>query len=268
MAVVNREIVWTLSLLIVLIVSAAAGAFLRVRLPAPHRSNESLDFLRIVTALLATFVALVLSLLLASELASYNTASHDRNHYAAKLTQLDGCMRDFGHELAEQRQQLHGYTAAVIASTWPDEPHPTGVNYPDTSQFPLVGEVPVLTGVMNEIGIALAALQPQDSLHKALATRCKDIFAAVSAARWTVIEDTQGALSEPFVGVLVFWLTMMFLSFGLQAPRNSLSFCIIAIAIASVISVVFVILDLDLPYGGIFGISSHSMRLTLADMLR
>jgi hypothetical protein len=227
-----------------------------------------LDFLRIVTALLVTFVALVLSLLLASELASYNTASHDRNHYAANLTQLDGCMRDFGPELVEQRQQLHGYTAAVIASTWPDEPHPAGVKYPDTSQFPLVGEAPVLTGVMNDIGIALAALQPRDPLHQALATRCKDIFAVVSAARWTVIEDTQGSLSEPFAGVLMFWLTMMFLSFGLQAPRNSLSFCIIAIAIASVISVVFVILDLDLPYGGIFGISSHSMRLALADMLR
>jgi hypothetical protein len=256
MAVVDREIVWTLLLLIILIASAAAGAFLRVRLPAPHRSSESLDFLRIVTALLVTFVALVLSLLLASELASYNTASHDRNHYAANLTQLDGCMRDFGPELVEQRQQLHGYTAAVIASTWPDEPHPAGVKYPDTSQFPLVGEAPVLTGVMNDIGIALAALQPRDPLHQAL------------AARWTVIEDTQGSLSEPFAGVLMFWLTMMFLSFGLQAPRNSLSFCIIAIAIASVISVVFVILDLDLPYGGIFGISSHSMRLALADMLR
>ncbi|WP_435655499.1 hypothetical protein [Brucella pituitosa] len=227
-----------------------------------------MDFLRIVTALLVTFVALVLSLLLASELTSYNTSSHDRNHYAANLTQLDGCMRDFGPELSEQRQQLHGYTAAVIASTWPEEPRPTEVNYPDTSQFPLVGEAPVLTGVMNGIGIALAALQPQDPLHQALATRCKDIFANVTAARWTVIEDTQGSLSEPFAGVLMFWLTMMFLSFGLQAPRNSLSFCIVAIAIASVISVVFVILDLDLPYGGIFGISSHSMRLALADMLR
>ena len=264
----NREIVWTLLLLIILIASAAAGAFLRVRLPAPHRSNESLDFLRIVTALLVTFVALVLSLLLASELASYNTASHDRNHYAANLTQLDGCMRDFGPELVEQQKQLHGYTAAVIASTWPDEPHPAGVKYPDTSQFPLVGEAPVLTGVMNGIGIALAALQPRDPLHQALATRCKDIFASVSAARWTVIEDTQGSLSEPFFGVLVFWLMLMFLSFGLQAPRNSLSFCIVAIAIVSVISVVFVILDLDRPYGGMFEISSHSMRLALADMLR
>lgn len=264
----DREIVWTLLLLMILIASAAAGAFLRVRLPAPHRSSESLDFLRIVTALLVTFVALVLSLLLASELASYNTASHDRNHYAANLTQLDGCMRDFGPELSEQRQQLHGYTAAVIASTWPDEPRPTEVNYPDTSQFPLVGEAPVLTGVMNGIGIALAASQPRDPLHQALATRCKDIFAVVSAARWTVIEDTQGSLSEPFFGVLVFWLMLMFLSFGLQAPRNSLSFCIVAIAIVSVISVVFVILDLDRPYGGIFEISSHSMRLALADMLR
>ncbi len=237
-------------------------------LPAPHRSSESVDFLLNVMALLVTFVALVMSLLLASELNSYNTAYHDRNHYAAALTQLDGCMKDYGTRLDEQRQQLHGYTAAVIASTWPFEPSPEGVNYPDTSNFPLVGEAPTLTGIMNGIGVALAALQPQDSLHQSLAARCKDIFSNVTATRWTVIEDAQGSLSEPFAGVLMFWLTVMFLSFGLQAPRNSLSTFVIAIAIVSVASVMFAILDLDLPYGGIFGIPSTSMRLALADMLR
>jgi hypothetical protein len=42
----------------------------------------------------------------------------------------------------------------------------------------------------------------------------------------------------------------------------------IGIGIVSVTSVMFVILDLDLPYGGLFGIPSTSMRLALTDMLR
>lgn len=255
-------------MLAVLVASAMVGAFLRVRLPAPHRSSESVDFLRNVTALLVTFAALVMSLLLASETSSYNSAYRDRNNYAAALTQLDGCMQDYGSELAAQRQQLHGYTAAVIASTWPQEPRPEGVAYPDTSNFPLVGEASALTGIMRGIGLSLAALQPQDSLHQSVAIRCKEIFSNVTASRWAVIEDARGTVSEPFAGVLTFWLTLMFLSFGLQAPRNSLSIFVMAIAVVSVASVMFVILDLDLPYGGIFGIPSTSMRLALADMLR
>jgi hypothetical protein len=163
---------------------------------------------------------------------------------------------------------LHGYTAAVIASTWPHEPKPTGVTYPDTSTMPLLGEVPTLAGVMNGIGLAIAGLKPADPLHGTLAARCAAEFGTVMAARWTVIEDVHGSLSAPFAAVLIFWLMLVFLSFGLQAPRNLLAGLVIAIAIISVTSVMFVILDLDLPYGGLFGIPSTAMRLALADMLR
>lgn len=57
----RREIAWTLILFAVLVASAAAGAFLRKRLSEPHRGIETIEFLRIVTALLVTFIALVMS---------------------------------------------------------------------------------------------------------------------------------------------------------------------------------------------------------------
>ena len=87
-------------------------------------------------------------------------------------------------------------------------------------------------------------------------------------ARWAVIEDAHGSLTAPFAAVMTFWLMIVFLSFGLQAPGNRLATLIIAIAIVSVSSVGFVILDLDLPYGGLFGIPSTSMRQAFADMMR
>jgi hypothetical protein len=263
-----RELTWAFLLFALLIASAGIGSYLRIRLPAPHRSGETMDFLRIVTALLVTFTALVLSLLLASVRSAYDTAYRDRAHYAASLAELDQCMRDYGPELAATRTKLHGYTAAVIVSTWPGEPLPTGVAVPDTEDIPRLGEAPTLATLMNDIGLQIAALDPSDAVHKALAARCTGDFANVMTARWTVIEDVHGSLSPPFAGVLMFWLMLVFLSFGLQAPRNLLAGVVIAIAIVSVTSVMFVILDLDLPYGGLFGIPSHSMRLALADMLR
>lgn len=263
-----RELVWAFLLFAVLIASAAGGSYLRTRLPAPHRSGETIEFLRIVTALLVTFAALVLSLLLASVRSAYDTAYRDRAHYAANLAELDQCMRDYGPALAGARQKLHGYTAAVIVSTWPGEPPPSGIALPDTKGIPRLGEAPTLAMLMNGIGLDIAALDPPDADHKALAARCTADFANTMNARWTVIEDVHGSLSPPFAGVLMFWLMLVFLSFGLQAPRNLLAALVIAIAIVSVSSVMFVILDLDLPYGGLFGVSSHTMRLALADMLR
>jgi len=263
----QREAVWTLALFILLVASATAGSVLRARLPAPHRGSETIDFLRVVTALLVTFAALVMSLLLASELNAYTTASHDRNHYAASLTEMDRCLRNYGSALDNERQLLRSYTAAVIASTWPDEPHPPGVTYPDISKLSLTGEAPSLGAIINDVGLGVARQQPNDPFHQALATRCNQVFNNLLAGRWTVIEDAHGSLSAPFLGVLIFWLMLVFLSFGLQAPKNLLAASIVAVAIISIASVMFVILDLDLPYGGLFGISSASMRHALADMV-
>ncbi|TXI01358.1 MAG: hypothetical protein E6Q76_17265 [Rhizobium sp.] len=262
-----REAIWSLILLVLLMVSATAGSILRAKLPAPHRGSETIDFLRVVTALLVTFAALVMSLLLASELTAFTTASHDRNHYAAGLTEMDACLRNYGPVLNNERGLLRDYTAAVIASTWPEEPNPPGMTYPDISKLPLTGEAPALGKLLNDIGLGIAHEQPADPVHQTLLARCGQLFSNLIAGRWSVIEDAHGSLSAPFLGVLIFWLMLVFLSFGLQAPRNPLSVAIVAVAIISVASVMFVILDLDLPYGGFFGISSTSMRHALADML-
>jgi hypothetical protein len=263
-----REALWTLTLFILLVAGAVGGFVVRSRIPEPHRNQPTIEFLRIVTALLVTFAALVMSLILASVRNSYDSAFHDRGHYAATLTQLDTCMRNYGPELAGARAKLHGYVAAVIASTWPDEPPPHGVEYPATDGMPRLGEVPTLAAIMDDVGLAISELAPGDTLHRSLATRCAADYREVASARWSVIEDVHGSLSTPFAAVLLFWLTLVFLSFGLQSPRNVLAAVAIGIAIISVTSVMFVILDLDLPYGGLFGIPSTSMRLALADMLK
>ncbi|MBN8953383.1 MULTISPECIES: DUF4239 domain-containing protein [unclassified Rhizobium] len=263
----QREMVWTLALFVLLVFSAAAGSVLRAKLPAPHRSGETMDFLRVVTALLVTFAALVMSLILASELNAFTTASHDRNRYAAGLAEMDRCLRNYGAALDDERQLLRSYTTAVIASTWPGEPLPPGVTHPDVSKLPLTGEAASLGSILNAMGLGIAHEQPSDPAHQLLVARCNQLFGNLLTARWTVIEDAHGSLSAPFLGVLIFWLMLVFLSFGLQAPRNALTGSIVVVAIVSVASVLFVILDLDLPYGGLFSISSESMRHALADML-
>ena len=83
-----------------------------------------------------------------------------------------------------------------------------------------------------------------------------------------MIEDAQGSISTPFYRILVFWLMIVFASFGLCAPRNSMVIIALALCALSLTSAMFVILDLDLPYGGLFGISSQSMRDALHAMIR
>jgi hypothetical protein len=247
--------------------SAGIGLLVRPRLPEHHRSRETIELMQLTIGLLVTFAALVLGLLTASVKQSYDAAAHDRQQYAIELTLLDACLRDYGPGTENTREELRGYTAAVIASTWPDEPPPTGVRYPDTSGMPRVGASPVLGALMDRIGVEVDELAPNDAVHTRMAAQCADRYKDVLHGRMSVIEDARVGLFEPFYRVLVFWLMIIYTLFGLVAPRNTLSLATIAISALSLGSVIFVIVDLSGPYDGFLRIPSTTMRTALSAML-
>ncbi|MDL2408667.1 hypothetical protein PY650_24090 [Rhizobium calliandrae] len=248
--------------------SAALGFFLRQRLSDQHLSDHNIEALRLVTGLLVTFTALVLSLLLASVKASFDTTDRDRRMYAASLAAFDQCLQGYGAETAAMRAVLREYTAGVIASTWPDEEKPTGVVLPDLAGVARVGEDRTLKALITGVGLSLAALDPKDAFHQNQLAACRLSFDDVMHRREAVIEDAQGTMSGLFSRVLMFWLMLVFISFGLQARHNRFTVVAIGIGALAISTVIFVIADLDKPYGGVFGIPSTSMRNALEDMLR
>lgn len=262
-----REIASGLAVFVLLCSSAGLGILVRPRLPEHHRTRETLELMQITIALLVTFAAVVLGLLTTSVKQAYDSAANDRQRYALQLVLLDECLRDYGPDTGKARADISSYTAAVIASTWPDEPPPRGAQYPDVSGMPRVGETPILAALMDRIGLEVSELTPSDAMHTRLAALCLDRYKDVSHARLGVIEAASRGLFEPFYQVVVIWLMIIFALFGLVAPRNILSIITIALTAISLSSVLFVMLDLSGPYGGFFSIPSTSMRAALSSML-
>ena len=248
--------------------SAAIGFFIHSRLPETHRSPQSIALVQLMITLLVTFTAIVLGLLTTSVKAGFDAAYNDRGDDAAQLAQLDRCLRDYGPETTTIREQLRGYVAAVIASTWPDEPRPVGVAFPDPSKMPATGESSVLSDVLSDVGRGVHELQPTDALHKNLMAGCVEQYNDLMKARWKVIEGSRASISPPFYWVLVIWLSILFGSFGLTARPNGVVTTMTVLCALSITIAVFVILDMDEPYGGLFGVPSTSMRNALADMMR
>lgn len=262
------EIVYGFGFLILFCMSALCGAMLRTRLPREHLSQENMDAVRLVTGLLVTFAALVLSLQLSTTRSAFDSANRNRSLYAAQLARLDQCVRNLGPLFDETRLKLRQYTAAVIGSTWPSEPAPVFSGMPDVRHMAMRGEDPTLSGLLNEIGLALNAADPSSAVLANTAHRCREDYGKMLENRWAVIEDAQVPSGSLFVGIISFWLVLVFLSFGLQIPQRRLSAIVLAIGVVSIASVMFVIVDLNMPYGGIFGIRSTAMRAALADMSR
>ena len=248
--------------------SATLGFFIHSRLPERHRSPESIALVQVMITLLLTFTAIVLGLLTTSVKAGFDAAYAARGADAAQLAQLDRCLRDYGPETEPIREQLRGYVAAVIASTWPDEPRPIGVDFPDPAKMPKLGESPLLSNVLSEVGRGVRGLQPADAFHRTEKAACVEQYGDVLNARWKVIEGARSSFSSPFYWVLVIWLSILFGSFGLTARPNAMVMTMTVLCALSVAIAVFVILDMDEPYGGLFGVPSTAMRNALADMMR
>jgi hypothetical protein len=259
---------WAALITFVLICLSALGArFIRPRLPETHRTRETIETMSLMIGMLVTFAALVLGLLTASVKSGYDSAERGRHAYALQLTQLDRCLRDFGPAADAARADIRSYTAAVIASTWPHETPPAGVDFPDVTRMPLVGANPTLAGLMDRAGQEIRRLDPPDAFHAHIAEDCRAFYLDVLAARLVVIEDSFATLSLPFYSILVFWLMVIFAAFGLAAPPNTLSLIAILLCAVSLSSAIFVISDLSHPYGGMFSISSVDMRRALELMM-
>lgn len=183
------------------------------------------------------------------------------------MIQLDQKLRDYGHDGDETRAVLRSYTAAAIASTWPAEPRPPGNYYPvePASNQP---ESRPLGEMLDSAEREVRQLAPQDGYHRRLVDDILASFARLNRQRWKVIEEASGAISRPFFAMLTFWLAVIFLSFGLIAPRNALALVTIILGALSIASAVYVIVDLETPLTGSLIVSSYPMRDALAHLSR
>jgi Protein of unknown function (DUF4239) len=258
-------------LLLILLGGSALGVFVRRFLSERHRSPETNDLIRLVVTMLVTFAALVLGLLTSSVKASFDTVDTDLRGVAIQLIQLDRSLSIYGSETMPARILLRSYTAAKIAATLTSEPSPTGNYYPRTpagSATDVDIEDTSLGQMLSEVEADLRDLQPRDPMHRQLSLTILTQFEQLMRMRWKVIEEAHNSISTPFYIVLAFWLVIVFASFGLNAPRNLLSYITIMLGALSIASVIFVILDLETPFSGLFMVSSQPMRDALAQLSR
>jgi hypothetical protein len=81
---------------------------------------------------------------------------------------------------------------------------------------------------------------------------------------WLLFEQSGSSIPVPFLVVVVFWLSMLFVSFGLFAPRNATAFFTLFISALPVAGALFLIMELDHPFSGLIQISSAPLRNALS----
>ncbi len=234
---------------------ALLGMFLRPRLPQHHLSNDSKEVVRQGMALVSTMAALVLGLLIASAKSSYDAQAAALVESSAKVVFLDRTLAHYGPETKETRDLLRQFVAFNLERTWPKN----GTASPNLGAPTIASEILV---------DKIEALTPKDDAQRMLKAQASSIVWGIGQTRWLQYSQQSLSISMPLLVTLIFWITVIFLTFGLFAPTNTTVLASLFISAASVSGAVLMILELYRPYSGIIRLSSAPVRAALAQLGR
>jgi Protein of unknown function (DUF4239) len=203
----------------------------------------------VVAGTIATLAALVLGLLVGSAKNSFDALNTEITQSSTKVILLDRALAAYGPETKEAREQLRRGVITLIETFWPEEKT-------EASGFAVFER----TNKIETLQAKLRELTPATDAQRQLLSQAQQISSDLVQSRWLVIEQAQSALPVPFLVVLLFWLSMLHLSFGLFAARNATVITVLLISALSVSGAIFIILEMSHPLQGMVKVSSAPLR--------
>jgi hypothetical protein len=234
---------------------ALAGMLIRRIVPEHHLGTDSKDVIKLAMGLLATMSALVLALLISSAKTSHDTQSTEVTQMAADFIQLDRVLAHYGPQTSDARALLYATVAQGLSQTQ------SGNSY-HSRQL----DAPVTTASANSFFEKIQQLEPRSDFQRSLYAQAMQIGAELGRLRSLLLEQTGGSIPMPFLVVLIFWLAMLFASFGLFAPSNATVVGVLLICAISVAGAIFLVLEMDRPFEGLIQISGAPLHNALAHL--
>ncbi|MBP2647776.1 MAG: hypothetical protein H6Q77_1400 [Gemmatimonadetes bacterium] len=233
--------------------AALLGMWVRTWLPGHHLNPEAKDSVRVAMGTVATMAALVLGLLVASTKGTYDAERNESTQLASRIIYLDRVLAMYGLETAQARDELREATSGMIERMWPEERGAQVVLEPNEKWS-------------DELPKAIYSLAPKDEVQRALKDQATEMVDDLGQMRWLLYEQAETSVSRAMLLVVILWLGILFLSIGLFAPPNVTVVVALMLSAVSVSGAIYLILELDMPYGGMIGISSQPMRLALSHL--
>jgi len=225
--------------------------WLRHALPERHLDAETKDLVKLGVGLIGTMAALLLGLLVASAKSAYDARSDELMQMAANTVQLDRGLVHYGPAAAPIRGLLKVAVATMIDQVWGHDSADPRVALQASQPLGLVFD-------------KIAELEPHSDAQHAIQSQVESVLINLGQERLLLFAHSGSSISTPFLVVVVFWLTVLFVSFGLFAPRNPTAIVVLLVAAISVAGALYLILDLDHPFSGLMQISSAPLRNALS----
>jgi hypothetical protein len=232
---------------------ALLGMFLHNVLPQNHLSDDSKNVVLIAMGLVATMTALVLGFLITSAKTSSDTLTSEIMATSSRVILLDRTLANYGQDAKEARDLLRDGVANVLDRIELEKSTaPTRLAVPNREWDSLYDKI--------------QGLLPKDDRQRSLRAEALSILREIQQTRWLMYEQQSALVPSSVLILLVSWLTILFISFGLFAPSNGTVVAGLLAAAFSVSSAVFLILALYSPHHGLMKLSSATLRAAFTQL--
>jgi len=242
-------------LFVCLVGVALLGRWVRGYLPENHLSADSRDAVKLAMGLVATMSALVLGLLVSSAKGAYDTERSEVIQMAAKVAFLDRVLTLYGPEATDARSEFRSGVVDAVRHIWP-----------------AARGGPARLALNDQTGdtfyVAVQRLSPHDDAQRALKTEAATLMAELGQLRLLLVAQSIPSISIPMLIILVSWLVVIFLGFSLVAPPNATTTLALVASAFAVACAIFLILELDQPFGGLIRITNAPMLNVLSRLAK
>ncbi|MDI1287343.1 MAG: hypothetical protein PSV46_23355 [Reyranella sp.] len=235
---------------------ALIGIFAARALPEHHLSSASASAVKLSTTIIVSLTSLVLALMLTSANSSFSINTGILKKLSSDLIHLDNILRLYGPEANEARTNLRAY-----ATKKNEELFVASERSPTENR-----EASIL---LDTLLSAILVLSPTDRQQTALVSQAQGITANLYAERWMLWENPGTTVPVQFLFVLIFWLFLIFLSFGIFAPVNVTVITSFFLSALAVTGAILLILELGDPmHRSWIQVSSDPLRNAILEIGR
>ena len=231
---------------------ALAGMAVRPLLLDHHLHSDSKDVVKLTAGLIGTLTALVLGLLIASAKATFDQKTNQVRQMTATIILLDDLIMQYGPETTPLRKLLRASIPPMADRIWHEQTKPTK----EPARFESSAEAWTF---YNE----LERLSPNNDTQRSLQSRAITAFTETAQMRLQLFTQAGSSIPTPFLVIMVFWLSAIFVSATLFARANMVVMISLFVGALSFASAIFLVLELDDPFSGLMGISSSIVRSAL-----
>jgi hypothetical protein len=229
------------------------GMFLRTRIPAHPLNRESWDLVTMVLAVLGTLTALVLGLMIDSS----KKFVRKQDRPVETCRRKDCSARSYSRGIWIGNQRNTELMAPARRSA-------------DSRDLDRYGYLPKDLEETLSRGRGIETIQqqilnlaPNDDAQRWFKATALDISNDIAQTRWMAVVNTDRSILLPFLAVLTFWTAAIFVIFGIFAPRNVSMFSTLAICALSIAGAIFLIVEMDQPFGGFVRVPSAPIEAVL-----